>query len=130
MSDLVARLEAAEAGSRELDAEIATEVLGWKWIEASHVWELPAGSSWSASRSRWGVPAYTSSLDAITALIGEKLPGWSWSVGSDGQAAVSSPPKGHYVAFGTVANTPALALCAALLRALSTQPVSGEVADG
>lgn len=75
-------------------------------------------------------PAARDLHDAITALIGEKLPGWSWSVGSDGQAAVSSPPKGHYVAFGTVANTPALALCAALLRALSTQPVSGEVADG
>lgn len=98
MSDLIALLEAAEGGSFELDMAVAD-----------------AAKATDRSWSSW---PYTTSLDAIVALIGEKLPGWTWGVGSDGQAAISSPPKGQYVVFGTVAKTASLALCAALLRAI------------
>ena len=30
----------------------------------------------------WEAPTYTASLDAVAALIGEKLPGWAWKVGT------------------------------------------------
>lgn len=120
-SDLIARLEKAEAGSRELDAEIATAVLGWKWIAVEQVWELPAGSSWPQSRSRWGVTAYTTSLDAIVALIGEKLPGMDWTVSSTGEVYLVGPNIVNDWFEANGAKTPALALCSSLLRALQAK---------
>lgn len=62
-SDLITRLEQAEAGSRELDLEI--------W--GNHVAVPRSPRPWELNVTP---PAYTTSLDAVTALIGEKLPGY------------------------------------------------------
>lgn len=75
LSDLLARLEAADEGSRQLDGEIFLEThpgqsafIDVEFIDC--IWNgavVPNGK-------RTNVPAYTTSLDAITALIAEMLP--------------------------------------------------------
>lgn len=66
--------------------------------------------------------AYTASLDAITAAIGERLPGWHWETGADRCALVRDPAEALGAAADHVcwkAATPALALCAAFCRAMA-----------
>ena len=75
------------------------------------------------------IPPYTASLDAITALIGDMF-GAAWRVQRIGMSNSATPP-----AWATVgatgageqawANTPPLALCAALLRALQAKEGGG-----
>ena len=105
--DLIARLEAAEGPSRELDAEIA-QIHGW---EEGHVanercWYDPDG------RMRAAPPAYTSSIDAALTLVPE---GRLWTLGqyvnrSGFMAALDNQR-------GTKAATAPLALCIASLKA-------------
>lgn len=63
---------------------------------------------------------YTASIDSSIALVERMLPGWHWEVGRDGTAMVRDPnvvgASADYVCWG--GTTPALALLAALLRAL------------
>lgn len=79
MTDLIARLEAAEAGSRELDGEIAA-LLGlnppWAPHHSKTQKELFKDGGPGLRARTWLAPHLTTSLDAITALIGEKLPGY------------------------------------------------------
>jgi len=117
-ADLIARLEAAERGSRELDGEIAT-LIGWKEILAE-CWEAPdeACSLWHHP------PTFTTSIDAIAALTAEKLPGWSVSSAlsqSHARANVwrmSPISRGSFPPKHATAKTEPLARCIALLRAL------------
>jgi len=79
------------------------------------------------------VAPYTTSLDAIVALIGEKLPGWTIAnVGQkDDKSWWAELRRGHTTSFDAVAlssfregarpRTAALALCQALLTALQSQ---------
>jgi len=99
MTDLITRLEQAEAGSLELDLALIVAVYG--------------------IASTYPVPAYTTSLDAIVALIGEKLPGWMKGYQDDPKGArayLSDPDSGR--ATSSLAKTPATAFCIALLRAI------------
>jgi len=72
-------------------------------------------------------PAYTASLDAITALIERELPGAMWSacVMEEGPFAqiIRVMPDGGYVGGLTASNaaTPCLALTAAFLSAMIAQ---------
>ena len=111
-SDLIARLEKAEAGSRLLDEEM-----------------LEAMFDDTSPNIVASIPPYTASLDAITALIGDMF-GAAWRVQRIGMSNSETPP-----AWATVgatgageqawANTPPLALCAALLRALQAKEGGG-----
>jgi hypothetical protein len=69
-----------------------------------------------------GLTPYTASLDAITSLIGEKLPGWQWSMTNyrpkNGGAQAWIYPNNGQSDFRRSA-TPALALCAAFARAMA-----------
>ena len=90
------------------------------------------------------LPSYTASLDAITAALGEHLSGWAWKVGTcsisdDGwvcpdwnspthgrrlRAELGEPQHGHWTDEGfdidkRPSGAPALALCAALARAMA-----------
>ena len=141
--DLIARLERATEGSRELDAEIAVAV---RSLDTEGDKSLPkwAGKNYPIWRARpdgrvecvhtdgtgslnWSPLHYTTSIDAALSLVPEpkKL---AWGVGTmkrDGD------PKITYAAncrrFGRIdagqplfdaeAATPALALCIAALRA-------------
>ena len=77
------------------------------------------------------VPRYTSSLDAITALIERELPDFHWRIqggckktgwiqmSGDPRAYIKSKAKDYNIGFDGEAATPALALCAAFCRAMA-----------
>lgn len=167
MKELIARLEAATEGSRELDGDIALAIGLYKvWLSKHRYWNFEGPNdkrgTWPDSGipeydSRTGkkivltekpdrswvyyigdVPEFTTSIEAALTLVPE---GWGWEVGSpyadgeplgggqpwaqiwkrganvriDGLAAVPyAPGRSH-----TNAQTPALALCIAALRARS-----------
>lgn len=120
-ADLIARLEAAERGSRELDAAVLRAARfkviggqrGWLWSDGKII--IKPGSS-RVSRS----------IDAIAALTAEKLPGWSGTIDivrsdrADGKFSAEIRPLGAEIGeeMYCSGNKPALAFCIALLRAL------------
>ena len=141
ITHLIERLEAAEKGSERFDVEILCAVLAppGSYIEQSKLngrWCIYEQPKHAKSPRIWQPPrAYrdehagpTQSLDAITALIEEKLPGC--------KRVITKYPKGwahctlflaNNDTFGTrICKTEALACCAAFLRAYQAQ----EHADG
>jgi len=139
LGDLVERLEKAEGGSRELDAEIAL-LEGWTLQkmkgDRQPYWRKPGVTHWF-SREHDGPPMYTTSIDAAVALAERLLPRWSGVVdfGRDapmrradiyshvkemGEDEYGEPVEIRDFSWGE-ARTPALALTAAVLRALATQ---------
>ncbi len=109
MDRLITRLTEAEAGSRELDRE---------------VWAYIYGAFSSRPIAVKVTQPVTTSVDAILALIGERMPKGYWEI----TYAAGRKYQGHVAAgFKTrtsrcTAKTPALALCAALLTALENYP--------
>ncbi|WCD56275.1 hypothetical protein [Caulobacter phage RLK] len=145
-ADLIARLEAAESGSRELDVAIAqaiakpTTFLNYMTFDEA-VRDFPHDLVNIANN--WPIPHFSASIDASVALIGEKLPGWffglqenRWSKEPEQTerrwSAYLSPPTydPEEPEIEVTHRDRYLSCCIALLRALSTQPVSGGVADG
>lgn len=121
MSALIVRLEAAEAGSRELDAAISDEL---DPIANQHDgypgrWPFAEGSPLSLR-----TPAVTTSLEAALALAERVLPGWAWGVSnvpgliSDGILYQPDGLGGFSTSVRVGHKTPALALCLAILRAI------------
>lgn len=107
MDDLIKRLQEAEAGSRELDIAVMRE------------------AGLSMSMIGLTVPSYTTSLDAIVALIGEKIGGGyriDHSDGPDGRADVWIwfPGNSSGGVHGEAWTAPAAA-CVALLSAIRQQ---------
>ena len=122
---LLERVEKAEGPDRELDALIWTAATGhethypnpyMREAEGLHAYTERRGDD----LSRWyRVPALTDSIDAAVALVESRLIGPSWSVSSALNARVTCAVRGgarHF--YDAEGNTPALALIAALLRAL------------
>lgn len=115
LAALIERLEKAEAGSRELDAEIGA------WLEANAGDDHGPGSNYHQSRQKtwmgvkgWEWRRWSTSIDAALTLVPD---GRKWTVGC------RLGPQGGYVTtlsemkqcwYGA---TPALALCIAALRA-------------
>lgn len=123
-ADIIARLEAAERGSRELDGEIA-KLFGWAVYKYADK-RRPEGFAlaWFPPENVYGKkepPEFTTSLDAIAALTAEKLPGTSRSSFASG---VEGMPCRACIWFvdgpesSGNAKTEPLARCIALLRAL------------
>lgn len=148
MNDLLARIEAAEGPSREIDLALAnllvfsephrlisSHVSGWSHDFAYPESELPLGGDeyhgWAKALNHMiaqPVERYTSSIDAALALCERVLPGCHWSVSN---AAVrpranvwmASPiSRGISPPPHSSAATPALALLAALLKAKDKAP--------
>lgn len=130
-SDLIARLEAAEVGSRELDGEICA-ALGEQpeWATKNHAPTQP--QLWTDGKPglharEWLCPRYTTSLDTGLALAERVLSGWYVGVQAnryelmptrDDWSAYLTRPKGARGSdIVADASTPSLALCAATLRA-------------
>jgi hypothetical protein len=127
---LPTRIEQAEGPSSELDWLIA-EYLGevpehtireigfdYVWYRKASEWTLwRAKDSEGRSVETWTPKPRTSSIDAALTLVGE---GWGWSIYHNGEAAVHRPIGGKHIALDAVAATPAMALCAAALRAKET----------
>jgi hypothetical protein len=120
---LINKLEAAESGSRELDEAL-------KVILRPFSTEAEFQTAYAAdSTAMWwviGKDDYTTSLDAALALAERVLPGWCWEFrvddnGADVQGAPAWWNEGLAApdidGVAAAAATPALALCAAILRA-------------
>lgn len=120
MTDLIARLEAAEAGSRELDCRVVA------WSEG-----VIDGEHWSDADLEYALtdpdrtcnpPRYSTSLDAALALASRVLPGGEGEIDFGRRGFACLHPEQPYPAhleYNAEASTPALALCAAILRAKS-----------
>ncbi|WP_370372933.1 hypothetical protein [Henriciella pelagia] len=78
LAQLIERLEAAEGGSRELDAAVfkALDPHGFSLATRQEMVLMPKGATIGDAVRRVRAPApYTQSLDAALALVEEKLPG-------------------------------------------------------
>ncbi len=136
MTDLLARLESAGEGSRELDAEIA-RVLGHKTVFRFGDWERSATEDgkfcyWEA------LPSYTTNLQNALVLVPE---GWDvWFVSRQRQISCGKfthEPKISAEVMNAEervergeASTPALAMCIASLRAIEARAEKPVAADG
>lgn len=129
LAQLIARLEAASEGSRPLDWLIAEEIGDEAFRLKAAAWPPFA----PGSKIDKDIPAFTTSLDAIVALIERKLPGHAWMLSSPDKL-LSNPLCQGEVAEGEFsfettkgcAPTPALALCIAFLTALQAQQETSE----
>lgn len=122
MTDLAERIEGAEGPSRELDALIEVERRKRAAFEAglddrarAH-WRPDAFGYVESQGTRYPSPAYTASIDAAMTLVTE---GWLFDLYN-----LNGYPEAHLtndtlqrVSVSVDAATPALALCAAALRA-------------
>ena len=124
LAELISRLEAASEGSRELDILIARAV-GGTLVDG----RFERSASWG------NVVQATTSLDAITALTEEKLPGWRKSLeeywrhddpeqGRGGWEVSLFEPARAVNVYAAHADE-CLARCIALLKAIQAQETKG-----
>lgn len=126
MSDIravIARLEAATEGSRELDGDIY-EALGYRVKRSPDVpkgWRHRTTRAWAFLRdSRWeSIRHLTTSLDAALTLVPE---GYSWEIahspyGNASRATVWDSRAGLTPGFSSHHKDEILAACIAALRA-------------
>lgn len=126
LEELVAKLDAATEGSRELDVQI-WELVDFRaalrryWSAATgkrvKLHSLPeSGLGWLAVKN--SAPHYTTSIDAALTLVPE---GWGWNATGEHSTGfvLLYPPNNYPGATGVQAEapTPALAICIAALRA-------------
>lgn len=114
LSALIATLEKAGAGSRELDEKVA--------VATTHPYGVDA-IDWD------GFPAYTTSLDAALALAERVHPGFHAALytsdgGKSRQAMITVPSRTDGPFTATAATIP-LALCIAILKAQASNPSGG-----
>lgn len=135
MKDLITKLEAAETGRYELDAEIAVRTWFPEYVYPNEVMNRKPdswGEAWiRLTADGFGIGGaqlsnYTTSLDAALTLVPE---GWGKVVGEDNTGmgyaylapSLSEPDIPYIGTFGwRRAATPALALCIAALKARQT----------
>ena len=122
MTDLADKIEAAGGASRELDAYIAVVMGAWpNTLEAEHSvtdedeWSIVEREPDGHKVDRFAPPHYTASLDAAMTLVPE---GESYALMTIKDVVhVGIGDTEGKADFYAVAATPALALCAAALRA-------------
>ena len=129
LEDLIARLECAKAGSRELSDEVLL-ACGWTITKDRGPQAMYISPANTGPVHQVYAPSPTEDLNAALALVPE---GWGWILSRyadiqlwlSGFTAVLEKPTGDgeweplgFIAMPAVmAATPALALCAAILRA-------------
>ncbi len=119
LSALIARLEAAEVGGRELDGEIEEIFDLWRAsftepekADGRHCWTDLA--TWSGEGVVHSAPPYTTSLDAALALAERVLGNGPCVLHRNGPSEWGFTYVDDDTAY---AATPALSVCAAILRA-------------
>jgi hypothetical protein len=115
LEELAAKCEWATGSDRELDVAIVYAL----YPDIGHYEGQCIGDDpifWHEPYRKQPCPFFTTSLDAATTLVPE---GWQWAIDSYGRASCFRPdaPKPWPCAGGLNATRPALALCAAALRA-------------
>lgn len=138
MTELSSRCEAAEGPSRELDAEIASFIGGtviptYRLANGSLSGHSEFVGVVSGTSSRW-LPFYTFDLGAAMTLVREdwesveirRTDDGKWHVGlaHNDMHLMAEDPEEFYVEAVSCA-TPALAICAAALRALAQEQADG-----
>ena len=129
LGDLLERLEAATGPDREIDKAVmlaigrAREIDPWMFYGPGEtVWCFGDYEHESVNPA---LPYVTASLDAVLALVEEKLPGWTVEIirlsDGEGFAQVSDDAAFMPVSHEATAPTPALALLKALVCALSSE---------
>ena len=119
LSALIARLEAAEAGSRELDAhvEVAARAFGAAktGLAREHwaVWRASSSGIVGDGATQYASAPVTTSLDAALALAERLIEHRLWNLWKSSRGYVASFEGDIY----SRSSTPALALCIAILRA-------------
>lgn len=108
MDELIAKLEAAKEGSRELDAEIFE---AWSGKSAYH--DARGFSGATVRKMIQGLPAYTTSIDAALTLVPDGL---FYELRSQYRTACIRK-RGRVTDSAKAATIP-LALCIAALRAV------------
>jgi len=122
MTDLLTRLEAAEEGSRELDAEIEIAVLPAYMVTKDAEGFVQINMHGTALTPVWAdynphsAPHYTTSIDAALTLIPDGWRYWHYWTGVYGAAVFPTRGGGPRIKVHDAA-TPALALCIAALKA-------------
>ncbi len=105
MNDLIAKLEAATEGSRELDEEIS----GFVGVREKCDYSVAYGHP-----KRWTFPSYTTSIDAALTLLNDLPHKYHWSL-SFPVAQVELVASNRMI-INTSAATPALAICIAAIK--------------
>ena len=109
--NLALRVEALSGPERHVDADIA-EALGWHQY---------SGDNWIGPLGQIAVPSYTVSLDAAMTLVPEGC-GWSLAQATyEKSYGCIESGDDRTPDLEARAATPALALCAAALRALAKE---------
>lgn len=139
LQELLARISEAQEGSYDLDAAIAKDVAGWTYDrrgnERRDWWRKP-GEEWFFRHDY--PPRFSRSLDAALSLVEAKLPGSHWRVEKTCErpalAFRTHQFTGYCGNWGTPSRaegpTPALALLAAMLKALIAQDAQKENSNG
>lgn len=113
------RLEKAEGPDHDLDCAIGHELRVFTGRSAFYI-QPPPGVHPDHPAGMF--PNFTSSADETIALVERMLPGWEWGINSDNSAYVRRRESDGLLAISSIqsrrAETPALALCVALLSAL------------
>lgn len=117
---LIDRLEAAEAGSRELDWLIAQHV-GWTTFWSGYKFYLPPGEVEDSEKQTVNLPQFSQSVDAALTLIPE---GWLLTLVGDLHTGFSATgSRCHLISWehesDAEGSTRPLAICIAALRARS-----------
>lgn len=130
---LIEKLEGAAEGSREMDCALGVLVDdfvidGERYGEPAYCHTINDTYMRPGQSGDMMVPPYSTSIDAALALIERRLPGWGFVLETDAPefAVRIGPPEGPWPAEEIHAKTPALALCIALLQALTPQVEGGE----
>lgn len=126
MDELIAQIEAASGPDRELDAQMSAAcrvgAARWEWANNYPEWlARPDGRvELEKNGPSFAAPALTGSIDAAMTLVPEEC---EWRLDSHYNLAgvfayPVDPESGPYcVEYAGESSTPALALCAAALRA-------------
>lgn len=125
MKDLIAKLEAALEGSRELDFDMALAIGNMRIIpedyQHSEYAEAYIDGEWECigSEGQWEdywLPNWTTSIDAALTLVPEGRYFTLRTISVRPQAMVHCPPRTKLGNHNGEASTPALALCIAALK--------------
>lgn len=143
LSDLIERLEQGSGADRALDGDIALALgmpqayfdsfdtdengrspfTGFKEVDGPECFF--GKPEWAGGGRSWVAPAFTASLDAVTAVIDERLAGWEWLKRSPLVMTIYQPSDedddfwpAHFEA---KAPSDCRALLAAFLKAISRQ---------